>query len=92
MIRHTIAKIFTTANAALWRGISTAQVYRFGGAFEEGTRRVKRGVKDGDRADGRVQNKNLWQIFSDRKDVLNGTTEIKEILHLCRSIARFYTH
>lgn len=92
MIRHTIARIFTTANAALWKGIVTIPVYRFGGAFEEGARRGKRGVRESDRAEERVQNRNLWQIFSDRKDVLNGTAEIKEIMHLCRSIARFYTH
>lgn len=92
MIRHTIARIFTTANAALWKGIATVPVYRFGGTFDEGARRGKRVVKESDRAEGRVQNRNLWQIFSDRKDVLNGTAEIKEIMHLCRSIARFYTH
>ena len=93
MINHTIAKIFATAKrAALWRVIGTKPLFRFGEAYAEGARRVKKVVKDGDRAEGKAQDRNLLQIFRDRKDVLNGTAEIKEYMHLCRSISRFYTH
>lgn len=90
MINHTIAKVFT--RTALWKVLGIAPAFRFAESYVEGSRRVKKVGREGDRNEVMTQDKNLWQILRDRKNALDGTAEIKEYMHLCRSIARFYKH
>lgn len=59
MIKHTIARIFTTTKVALGRGLSTAPVFRFGGAYEEGMRKIQKVGKEGNRAEEKIHNRSL---------------------------------